>query len=170
MAHCTAPAEPHIMPPPIPIRSHLRNGSAYQKRLHAIRSISTNSKGAPSFPFSLNLLEEFDHELTETQSLVSAVLDGKNMNSKKESSCWDSGKETDTTTERRQTGNTLEDMCSSEVESKVSYFDGYPKILRSDPLKISSTASTNYSRNATGDPSEGLFGQVGVRECVPSLR
>ena len=170
MAHCTAPAEPHIMPPPIPIRSHLRNGSAYQKRLHAIRSISTNSKGAPSFPFSLNLLEEFDHELTETQSLVSAVLDGKNMNGKKESSCWDSGKETDTTTERRQTGNTLGDMCSSEVESKVSYCDGYPKILRSDPLKISSTASTNYSRNATGDPSEGLFGQIGVRECVPSLR
>ncbi|CAI9634244.1 unnamed protein product [Alternaria burnsii] len=158
------------MPPPIPIRSHLRNGSAYQKRLHAIRSMSTNSKGAPSFPFSLNLLEEFDHELTETQSLVSAILGDKNMNSKKESSCWDSGKETDTMTERRQTGSTLGDMCSSEVESKVSYCDGYPKILRLDPLKISSTAATNYSRNATGDQSESLFGQIGVRECVPSLR
>lgn len=171
MAQPTAPVEPHILPPSIPIRSHLRNGSAYQQKLRAIKSTPMNPESAPSFLVPQTLFKELDCALTETQQrLVSAVLEGKNMVGKRESICWDSGQESDTMTERRRTDETLRDFCFSEVGSEVSYCDDHLGPSRLDPSKIHWTASDTYGQHTMGGRSEGLFEQIEVQGCVPSLR
>ncbi|KAG9190747.1 hypothetical protein G6011_08835 [Alternaria panax] len=171
MAQCTAPAEPHVLPPPIPVRSRLRNGSAYQQRLLAIQSTPSNSESALLFPVSQTPFEKLDRELTDTQQrLASAILEGKNMIGKRDSPCWGSRQENNTTTDRMRTAETLGDFCSTEVGSEVSYCDGHPKPLRSDLSDLHLTASSTYSQHTIGERSKRLVEQVEVQGCVPSVQ
>ena len=77
MAKSTASAEPPRMPPPIPIRSPMRNGSAYQLKLRAAGSEAASTSTTKA---SATLFEEMDLGLTEThRRLVGAVFHGKTM-------------------------------------------------------------------------------------------
>jgi hypothetical protein len=134
MAQSTTPAEPHISPPPIPIRSQLRNGSVYQQRLRAINLEPTISISAPSSPASQILVEKLDRELTESQHrLVSAILKGKNMSGNRQGMCWDDWGEKDIATERghKKQSGPFGDRSFSEVGSEVSCSDDHLEPLQS---------------------------------------
>ncbi|KAH6875539.1 hypothetical protein BKA58DRAFT_123723 [Alternaria rosae] len=134
MIPCTAPVEPHINPPPIPVRSQLRNGSAYQQRLRAIISEPMSATSVSSSPASRTLFDELDRELTETQQrLASVSLEGRDMSDNRESLLWDDWRESDTSTERglkSDSGGASEDCCLSELKSEASDGDNYPEPLR----------------------------------------
>jgi hypothetical protein len=155
MAQSTTPAEPHISPPPIPIRSQLRNGPAYQQRLRAINLEPKISISAPSSPASQILVKKLDRELTESQHrLVSAILEGKNMSGNRQGMCWDDWREKDIATERghKKQSGPFEDRSFSEVGSEVSCSDDHLEPLQS------------------GESSGDFLKQIEVQEHVPAQR
>jgi hypothetical protein len=134
----TLTAERPSIPPPVPLRSHLRNGSAYQLKLRAIKSdIEKTSTTALSSPVSRGLLEEIDRELTDTQErLVSAILEGREMHGDVDRFSWQTWEENEVKPNRRRMGRSPEELFSvreffmNEMESEMSYEHDRPEPLQ----------------------------------------
>jgi hypothetical protein len=134
----TLTAEPSSTPPPVPLRSHLRNGSVYQLKLRAIKSdIEKTSTTVLSSPVSRGLLEEIDRELTDTQErFVSAILEGKQMHGDADRFSWQTWEGNEVEPNRRRMGRSPEELFSvreffmNEMASEMSYEHDRPEPLQ----------------------------------------
>jgi hypothetical protein len=142
----TTDSPPLPTPPPLPPRSHLRDGSAYQLKLRAMRSdIERSTSTTISAPVSQGLLEEIDRELTDTQErLVSAILGGREVHEDAERSSWQTWEDDEAEPDMRRMGRTPNEMCNVKVffmngrGSEMSYENDRP-----EPLLIGARSATS---------------------------
>ncbi|KAF1834978.1 hypothetical protein BDW02DRAFT_314122 [Decorospora gaudefroyi] len=140
----TATTEPPVTPPPIPARSYVRDGPAYQSKLCAIKAGIASPLA--SSPTSQGIFEEIDRELTDTrQRLASAIIESNRMGGgdagRLSWESWESWEGSGAEVKTSGADSSVEEGCTkresrlSEDGFEIRDYDALPDALRPTLLR-----------------------------------